>query len=778
MQAASAVNSNLLGPLRNVVVLSCEFEIFREGFEMSSLDRRGLTKSSPEFSVGLRHAIPSIWPSIEAASCFVLAGLLLWKGIIPAWRVLNTDFPNYYLVARLLREGYRLDRIYDWVWLQRIKDHWALDQSLVGFAGLTPFSALPVVPLSLFSAIVAKRFWILENLLFLAAVVELLNQVTSLGRRRIWMLCLLAVIPLRTNFLYGQMHLLVLLLLVLAYYFHRNRRPLACGVCLSMAGALKVYPLLLGIYFVWKKQWRSALAMVAASFVLIGIGYLWIGSTVLNIYATQVLPRSLEGEVLDPYSVRAASGAALFHRLFIFEPTLNPTPLLNAPLLYAILYPLWQLAIFLPVLAVVRVQTGVPEREQLEWATYVFTLLLLSPVPSSYHFVVMIFSLVLLLDVLLARNQHVASFLALGSYCSISIFEFFPISGGSVFSFATLVAFARLWLALLLWALCLFSLWAVQAPRNLELGDQRRLILGLVFVIAWISGAAGYQHHFAYLKGEMGRRLPESVPTYLATGLHPTSDGYVFTAMVSDGYRVLDQRGRAVEQAAKEEGPVDQLSVAVAGNASVQMLELADATGSRIANVLSVTSSKEKQRVPMPIPDAESPALSTDGDSVAFIREVKGRGSVWIAHLHNSVWTAPIEVVGSPYDVRDVTFAPSGDILFTAKVNERISIFSMAPGKQPILFSSPDEDMDSPAVSPDERLVGFRKLVHHRWQSGYMDLATREEKMLTFGDCNAYSPSWIDPLTIAYATDCGRGLGLSALASVGIDRGHASRGHF
>ncbi len=136
--------------------------------------------------------------------------------------MLNTDFPNYYLVARLLREGYSLDRIYDWIWLQRIKDHWGLDQALVGFAGLTPFSALPVVPLALFPAIVAKRLWILANVLFLGSSVELLSRVTTLGRRRVWLLALLAIFPLRTSFLFGQMHLLVLLLLASAYYFHRK----------------------------------------------------------------------------------------------------------------------------------------------------------------------------------------------------------------------------------------------------------------------------------------------------------------------------------------------------------------------------------------------------------------------------------------------------------------------------------------------------------------------------------------------------------------------------
>jgi hypothetical protein len=334
-------------------------------------------------------------PWLEIGCCVVLALLLLAKGILPGWRVLNTDFPNYYLVARLLREGYSLDRIYDWIWLQRIKDHWGLDQALVGFAGLTPFSALPVVPLSIFSAIVAKRLWLVANLMFLGASIELLSRVTSLGRRRVCLLALLAVFPLRTSFLYGQMHLLVLLLVVAAYYFHRRGKQVACAVCIACAGALKIYPLVLGGYFLWKKQWRPALALLGATFVLVGIGYLWFGASVMHIYATQVLPRSLQGEVLDPYSVHAASGAALFHRLFVTEPALNPAPLLNAPWLYTLFYPLWQLVIVVPLVAICN----------LEWGAFVLALLVLSPVPSSYHFVVLIFSIVLLVDGLLKRRR-------------------------------------------------------------------------------------------------------------------------------------------------------------------------------------------------------------------------------------------------------------------------------------------------------------------------------------------------------------------------------------
>ncbi len=218
----------------------------------------------------LRRAVVSVLPWLEIACSVALAALLLWKGILPGWRVLNTDFPNYYLVARLLREGYGLDRIYDWIWLQRIKDHWGLDQALVGFAGLTPFSALPVVPsrpLLGYRREAACGYW--PMCCSCVRVVELLSRVTALGRRRIWLLALLAIFPLRTSFLFGQMHLLVLLLLVSAYYFDRKGRQIACGVCLAIAGVLKIYPLLLFGYLLWKRQWRPVFAMLCATVFLV-----------------------------------------------------------------------------------------------------------------------------------------------------------------------------------------------------------------------------------------------------------------------------------------------------------------------------------------------------------------------------------------------------------------------------------------------------------------------------------------------------------------------------
>ena len=683
---------------------------------------------------------------IETALCAALATLLFWKGILPAWRVLNTDFPNYYLVARLLREGYSLDRIYDWIWLQRIKDHWGLSQSLVGFAGLTPFSALPIVPLTVFTAITAKRIWIVANLAFLAISVEYLHRSTALSRRRIWILSLLAIVPLRTGFLYGQMHILVLMLLVVAFYFHQRNSELTCGVCIALAGALKMYPLLFILYFLWKRQLRAALATVAAAGIIVVTSGLLMGHDLLHLYATQILPRSLQGEVIDPYSTTAASIASLLHRSFLFEPALNPSPLLNSPNVYAIVYPIFQLTILLPLLALLNPSAPDTRREQLEWSAFLFCLLVLSPVPSSYHFVVMILSLVLLVDFLLRRNEKTLAALAITLYLCMSIIGLVPFP-----------AFSRLWLGIALYALFLVCLWRSRPPETAAHLPLRHAILALFAIAVLITGVLGYRHHFFHLQQEMARRIP-TPPAFLLSDPRPTSDGYLYVTMSLDGFRVLDQQGHDPIQNANLRKPVDRLSFAVASDNAL-FVELPDDSGSRIIRASNLSTVVE---------DAESPTISTDDTTLAFLRERKGRGSLWTIPLGEAAanHSRPTLLSDDSYDVRGAQFLRSGALLFVAKHNGRLALFTVTPGNPPAPFFSSPTDIGSFAISPDENHIAFTQLTNNRWQLVLMDPHTLQQTALTSTDCNAYSPAWLKPTTILYATDCGRGLGLTALASI------------
>jgi Tol biopolymer transport system component len=73
-----------------------------------------------------------------------------------------------------------------------------------------------------------------------------------------------------------------------------------------------------------------------------------------------------------------------------------------------------------------------------------------------------------------------------------------------------------------------------------------------------------------------------------------------------------------------------------------------------------------------------------------------------------------------------------------------------------------------PAISNDGKRLAFSRRKWGSWQLVVRDLATGAEQQLTHTACNATLPSWEDANTLLYATDCGRGFGLSAIARIAV----------
>jgi hypothetical protein len=125
---------------------------------------------------------------LAATEWVLLATLLVLfvvLALVPGWRTLNTDFPNYYLTAALRLQGTPVDRAYEWIWFQRHKDHRDISQPLVGFVPNPPLCAPPLLPIASLPALCAKRVWILLNLVFLAAALGIMHRVTQLPWQRV-----------------------------------------------------------------------------------------------------------------------------------------------------------------------------------------------------------------------------------------------------------------------------------------------------------------------------------------------------------------------------------------------------------------------------------------------------------------------------------------------------------------------------------------------------------------------------------------------------------------
>ena len=174
--------------------------------------------------------------------------------------------------------------------------------------------------------------------------------------------------------------------------------------------------------------------------------------------------------------------------------------------------------------------------------------------------------------------------------------------------------------------------------------------------------------------------------------------------------------------------------------------------------------------------DAEQPVVSGKGELLAYIREVRGRGSLWIRPLGReeggSQSNAERQLAGLQYDVREAAFSPDGQLIFSSWQPRRYRLYSVNPQSGAVAeLTSVNCSARYPAVSPDGQWIAFSCERGGVWQLIAMNRATAEQHQLTSGDCNSITPAWsTDSKSLIYATDCGRALGITALSKLSVAR--------
>jgi Tol biopolymer transport system component len=160
--------------------------------------------------------------------------------------------------------------------------------------------------------------------------------------------------------------------------------------------------------------------------------------------------------------------------------------------------------------------------------------------------------------------------------------------------------------------------------------------------------------------------------------------------------------------------------------------------------------------------DAFNPALSPDGRTLAFLRDENGTATLWMKNLNSGAESrVPFSMASN---VLDLGFTPEGRLIISAIAAGSPEIFAYKEdrGWQPVTTGA----SRFPAVSPDGRWLAFSRSNGVNWNLWLKNLSTGEERPLFPADCNQITPAWErDSSTLVYASDCGRGLFLTALVS-------------
>jgi hypothetical protein len=561
----------------------------------------------------------------------LLAGAALIFFLLTAfrsgWRHEESDFPNYYTAAVLVRKGLPLRDYYDWTWFQRQMNYAGLERTLGGYIPQTPVTMMPLVPLAEFEPQSAKRVWLVLNLFFLGGTVWMLARLTRFRPETIWLLTFAGFGSLYSNFLLGQYYVFLLFLLTLSFYCLNRDRHATSGFFSGVAFALKLYggPFLL--YFAVKRQWRAVAGMLVASAGLLAIAIALFGWADVHYFATQVLPRAMDGEVISPYHSGNNAMPVLLRRLLMAEPELNPHPLWNAPWLFFFLRPLFAFGILAFTLTSLASARAHSLRRGFAW--FLIAMLLISPNISSYTTILLLLPLVLLLDDASFLEQ--AFFFV--CYILLTLPTFTP----------WMWMFPKVWL-LLAW----FAAVGRDYLRSIALRVTPKLAAGIA-VIVLIVAAADARRHLASYAQEPGRHY-EQVAAAAGPVFSPvvTPAGVFYQTIGRDRYVLRRFRDNQVQDFAFEGEafrpfvPSPPQADTSSTNDTIYFELVANRASTTMAFNVAAGKAEPASRslTAASFPSAEdekmnSSVVSPDGKWIAFTPRDAGPNRVWLRKLPN-----------------------------------------------------------------------------------------------------------------------------------------------
>jgi hypothetical protein len=525
---------------------------------------------------------------------------LLVTAFRAGWQRTETDFPNYYTAAVLVRQRQPLRAYYDWSWFQRQMNYAGIERQLGGYYPNTPLTMLPMVELATLPVQRAKQVWLLLNLGFLITTVWLLSRISRFRFEQIWLLAFCGYLSIRSNLLYGQYYLFLLFLLTLAFYLLHKGQSSASGFVAAVAFGLKLYggPFLL--YIALKRKWKAVAAMTVGVICLGVVAIRLFGWGDVRYYLMQVLPRSLEGNAVDPYTTAACTLSNLLRHSFMSEPELNPHPLWNAPWLFYFLSALSTLAI------VGFVSMGLsmkPTTDRRDFAWFMIATVLLSTNSASYMFILILLPLVLLLE----DSALGQSLFLIGCYVLLTI----PLHPAWLFP--------KVWL--------LFAMFIMAGSKYWRFLHSRSVVaVTLVFVLMAIlisnRKMLNYRNQpalrFEPIAVESGE-VSSSFPVITRAGLFYQAigkDRYVLHWLHNNRIEELTFDGHAFHPVAEtSDGPIYFELVAHGVSKRMEF----DPVNRKAAQVSDTFQTK----------DSDS-ALSPDGKWIAFTSDISGTNQVWL----------------------------------------------------------------------------------------------------------------------------------------------------
>jgi hypothetical protein len=399
----------------------------------------------------------------------------------------------------------------------------------------------------------------------------------------------------------------------------------------------------------------------------------------------------------------------------------------QAPAAFYFLRALYTLGVLATTLLVLSRRSQEPAHA-IAWFTIV--LFVLSPNTASYHYILLLVPIALLLRG--ASWRWAVGLIFLYSLVELPLFSwdarYFP----------------KAWLLLTLTIYTGSRCWSPVSARMLF------ATAAAVVAIATVHTAYRMQM-FRVESPQMAKRAAVSVGSNFSSFPASAANGLVFQTLTRDRY-VLRKTTSSGTQEFSFDG--DAFYPTAVRNDDTIYFELVSGGHSRILRLEAASGNT------VVVVGAEwnptEPAISPDGTSLAFV----SRRSLYLLRGDNRSRLAT-GMISRP------AFFPDG---------KRVAFAEGIPGQRRIVAVSvfggdvmplQQKDCTEPAISPDGMKLAFacqETGAEHLW---VQDLSSGRLRRVTSGSCDNSAPAWsMDSRSIIFASDCSRGLGLAGLFRV------------
>lgn len=164
-----------------------------------------------------------------------------------------------------------------------------------------PSATLFFLSLTVLSYKLCEGLWLAASIFALFFSVFLLFKLFF--KKKLWVYTffvgalLLRTFPSRFTLVLGQINLIILLFMILSFFFYQKRRKSLAGLFLGIASALKLTPLMLTLFYLFKKEKKSfliPLLFFSATNLLSGV---LLGFDNFFYYFKVVLPLLMQGDI-------------------------------------------------------------------------------------------------------------------------------------------------------------------------------------------------------------------------------------------------------------------------------------------------------------------------------------------------------------------------------------------------------------------------------------------------------------------------------------------------